>query len=106
MTNTTFDNETYSVQYGTEVTMLLSSSEVIQGNSDTSVIDEVFSINITGLTPFTTYYYIVRASNELGSTNTSIMNFTTDETGELLASNLVLHTLEICVRLLFYCVYV
>ena len=79
--NITFDTETYSVLYGSDMTMLLSTSEVVEGNSDTSVINEVFSINITGLIPFTAYYYIVRAVNTVGSTNTSVMNFTTDETG-------------------------
>ena len=79
--NVTFGTEVYSVQYGTEMTMLLSISEVVEGNTDTSVINEVFSVNITGLIPFTTYYYIVSATNTIGSTNTSVMNFTTGETG-------------------------
>ena len=79
----TLDTETYSVEYGTEMTMLLNTSEVVEGNTDTSVINEVFSINITGLTPFTTYSYIVRAVNTDGNTSTSIMNFTTDETGKV-----------------------
>ena len=79
--NVIFGTEVYSVQYGTEMTMLLSISEVVEGNTDTSVINEVFSVNITGLIPFTTYYYIVTATNTIGSTNTAVMNFTTDETG-------------------------
>ena len=81
VTNITFDPETYSVLYGSNMTMLLSASEVVEGNNDTSVINEVFSSNISGLLPFTTYYYIIRAINTVGSTNTSVMNFTTDETG-------------------------
>ena len=81
--NITFDSEIYSIHYGTELTVLLSTSEVVEGNSDTSVTNEVFSISITGLMPFTTYYYIVRAINRIGSTNTSVMNFTTNETGKL-----------------------
>ena len=83
ITNITFGTETYSVQYGTKVTMLQSTSEVVEGNTNTSVDNEVFSINITGLIPFTTYYYIVRAINIIGNINTSVMNFTTDETGKL-----------------------
>ena len=79
--NVTFGTEVYSVQYGTEMTMLLSISEVVEGNTDTSIINEMFSVNITGLIPFTTYYYIVTATNTIGSANTSVMNFTTDETG-------------------------
>ena len=83
ITNITFGTETYLVQYGTEVTMLLNTSEVVEGNTNTSVLNEVFSINITGLIPFTTYHYIVRAINIIGNTNTSVMNLTTDETGKL-----------------------
>ena len=88
VTNITFDTETYTVLYGSNMTMLLSASEAIEGNNDTSAINEVFSSNITGLIPFTTYYYIIRAINAVGSTNTSVMNFTTDETGIHVISNI------------------
>ena len=81
VTNITFDTETYLVLYGSNMTMLLNASEEIEGNNDTSANNEVFSSNITELMPFTTYYYIIRAINTAGSTNTSVMNFTTDETG-------------------------
>jgi len=76
-----FDTETYSVQYGTDMIMLSSTSEVINGNDDVSTINEVFSVNITGLTPFTTYYYTVRANNTIGSITTAVMHFRTNETG-------------------------
>ena len=76
-----FDQENYTVQYGTDMTMLLSTSELVQGSSNRSTINGLFSVNITGLTPFTTYHYIIMATNSLGSTRTSVMNFTTDETG-------------------------
>ena len=97
VTNVTFGTEVYSVQYGTEMTMLPNTTEVVEGNTDTSVTNEVFSINITGLIPFTTYYYIVRVTNTLEGTNTSVMNFTTDETGKF-------HIFYMCVRLLCVCI--
>ena len=75
-----FDNETYSVQYGSDMT-LQDSSEMVMGSTDGLVTNQVFSVNITGLTPFTTYYYIVWANNSIGNTKTSIMSFTTNETG-------------------------
>ena len=75
-----FDNETYSVQYGSDMT-LQDSSEMVMGSTDGLVTNQVFSVNITGLTPFTTYYYIVWANNSVGNTKTSIMSFTTNETG-------------------------
>ena len=88
VTNITFDTETYSVLYGSNMTVLLNASEVVEGNNDTSANNEVFSSNITGLIPFNTYYYIIRAINAVGSTNTSVMNFTTDETGMYVISNI------------------
>ena len=75
-----FDNETYSVQYGSDMS-LQDSSEVVMGSTDGLVTNQVFSVNITGLTPFTTYYYIVWANNSVGNTKISVMTFTTNETG-------------------------
>jgi len=75
-----FDTETYSVQYGSDMS-LQDSSEMVMGSIDGLVTNQVFSVSITGLTPFTTYYYIVWANNSVGSTKTSVMSFTTNETG-------------------------
>ena len=77
-----YDTETYSVQYGSDMS-LQDSSEVVMGSTDGLVTNQVFSVNITGLTPFTTYYYIVWANNSVGSTKTSVMSFTTNETGNI-----------------------
>ena len=73
--------ETYTVLYGTDMNAL-SMSMVRMGNTDLSnMVNELFSVNITGLMPFTKYYYIISANNSVGFTNTSLLNFTTDETG-------------------------
>ena len=74
------DNETYSVQYGTNVS-LQNSSEVMIVATNRYTINETFSINITNLIPFTEYYYIIQAKNPAGSIYTDIMNFTTNQTG-------------------------
>jgi len=76
-----FDQESYTVRYGTDMTILLSNSDLIQGSSDRSVINGDFSVNITGLTPFTRYYYIIVATNSIGSTSTTVMCFNTDGIG-------------------------
>jgi len=76
-----FDNEMYSVEYGTNETMLVYASEVVNGNTDGLAISDVFSVNITGLTPFTTYYYIIWANNSIGNTSTNVMSFRTNEAG-------------------------
>ena len=78
-----YDAETYTVHYGTD-SMILADNIVIIGNTDLSAINEVFTINISALTPFTKYYYIVSASNSVGTTNTSVMIFMTNETGKVM----------------------
>ncbi|XP_065895629.1 delta-like protein B [Dysidea avara] len=76
--NVVFDQENYTIQYGTDET-LLDTSQVVEGNSDTLTTDEFFYINVTGLAPYTTYYYRIVAVNSVGSSQTTVMNFTTDE---------------------------
>ena len=77
-----YDRETYWVEYGTNMTLLYT-SDVVLGNADRFVTNERFSINITGLTPFTTYYFIIWADNSVGNISATMMNFTTDQTGML-----------------------
>ena len=74
------DRETYSVQYSTDVS-LQSSSKVIIEATNRFTINETFSIYVIGLSPFTTYYYIIQANNSAGNTFTDVMNFTTHHTG-------------------------
>ena len=81
VTTIVYDNETYSVQYGVDMTALQSTSQVVMGNTYQFAVNDVFSVNITGLTPFTTYYYIIWANNSLGNTSTATANFTSGELG-------------------------
>ena len=72
---------------------LLQYSDVILGNDNVYATNEHYSINITGLTPFTTYSFIIWANNSVGNTGTDMMNFTTDQTGMRVA---LYSTLLIC----------
>jgi len=90
-----FDQESYIIQYGTDMAMLLSSSNLVQGSSDRNVTNGDFSINITGLTPFTRYYYIINATNSVGSTSTTVMNFITGETGRCIHHSQVYHFIDV-----------
>ena len=74
------DKETYTVHYSTDMSLPTSNEVVIENNME-YVINQEFSVNITGLIPFTTYYYIIQANNSAGNTSTDIMNFTTNQTG-------------------------
>jgi len=60
------DTETYTVLYGNDTMRLTSSSEVVIGNANSSTINEMFTVNISGLMPFTTYYFIISANNTVG----------------------------------------
>ena len=67
--------EEYVVRYGTDNVTLTSTSEVIMGNSDLNTLNQLFSVYIDGLTPFIAYYYIISATNTVGTTDTAVMNF-------------------------------
>ena len=82
--NIIFDQEAYSVQYGIRDTMMLLGTRNMTGNSELSTKNEMFSVTITGLTPFTRYYFILTATNSFGSTSNTATDFTTDEAGMLL----------------------
>ena len=79
------DRETYTVQYNTDMS-LQNSIEVVIETINEFVINQRFSVNITGLTPVTTYYYIIRANNSAGNTSTNVMAFTTNQTGMYIMS--------------------
>ena len=74
------DKETYTLHYSTDMTLQNSSEVVIENNMEYA-INQNFSVNIIGLIPFTTYYYIIQANNSAGNTSTDVMNFTTNHTG-------------------------
>ena len=76
-----YDMEQYVVYYDTDSITLTSATEVIMGNSDLNTLNELFSVYIDGLTPFTTYFYIISATNTVGTTYTTVMSFMTNETG-------------------------
>ena len=53
------------------------------GNTDLFTINQTFAVPLTGLSPFTTYYYILNATNSNGTITTGQNTFTTNETGKL-----------------------
>ena len=71
------DTETYTVYYGTDSMALVNTIEGMR-NPGSSI---EYSVTISRLMPFTTYYYIVSANNSQGTTNSSVMTFRTDEAG-------------------------
>ena len=80
-----FDYENYTVEYSNEMGMLLGTEERM-GSTDLNAINETFSVTINELAPFTTYSFVVIATNSNGTADTDPMTFTTNEAGMLLYS--------------------
>ena len=91
------DTETFLVQYSTD-TSLEHASEVAIEASNEFVFNQKFSVNITGLIPFTTYYYIIQANNSAGITITDVMTFTTNQTG---MNTIIIHS-TYCIDVIAY----
>ena len=77
VTSMVYDAETYTVYYGTDNMVLVNNTEELGPTN----VPDVYTVTISGLMPFTTYYYFVAAKNSEGTTNTSVKNFRTNETG-------------------------
>ena len=82
------DKETYTVQYGTNIS-LQNSNEIVIEAINKFAINQRFSVNITGIIPFTTYYYIIQTNNSAGNTSTDVMTFTTNQTGTYVHINII-----------------
>ena len=57
--------------------MLDQQSRSIESGSDLTITNQLYSVDITGLTSNTTYYYRVVASNSFTSTPSTISSFVT-----------------------------
>ena len=69
--------ETYVVNYGTSMSSLDVTNDPVESGSDFEAVDQVFTVELTGLVDTTTYYYQVVATNEQGSASSVIQNLTT-----------------------------
>ena len=69
--------EIYYVKYGTSSTSLTLNTTTIESGSDVSITNQIYSVELRGLTFNTTYYYQVVASNSIGSSYSSVKSFVT-----------------------------
>ena len=69
--------ETYTVHFGTSPGSLTNVSQQQESGDDFTATNLTFSVQLTGLSPGTTYYYQVVAMNTEGSTASIEQNFTT-----------------------------
>ena len=71
--------ETYTVHFGTSPGSLTNVSQQRQSGDNVTATNLSFSIELTGLSARTTYYYQVVAMNSVGSTASVEQSFTTTE---------------------------
>ena len=70
--------ENYSISYvGHKLQTIVTESMSVMSSSNISATNEEYSIMLSGLEEDNTYSFVVVSTNCIGSTNTSIMNFTT-----------------------------
>ena len=71
MASIAYDPETYIVQYGTASNSLTSTSPTVSSGNDNTRTNFMLSVELTGLTLDTLYYYQVMATNTAGSTTST-----------------------------------
>ena len=69
--------ETYVVMFGLSMSSLSMSSPMVQSGDDFETSNQVFSVEVTGLSDTTTYHYQVVATNGQASTTSGIQSFNT-----------------------------
>ena len=70
--------ENYSISYeGHELQTTITDSMTVMSSNNISATNEQYSIMLSGLEEDNTYSFVVASTNCIGSTNTSMMNFTT-----------------------------
>eukprot|EP00731_Ephydatia_muelleri_P019110 Em0011g1150a len=68
-----YTRETYVVRYGSAPDNLNQSSILVNGSANLNVTGAQFGVNLTGLVPYSLYYYTIVASNTEGTTTTPVM---------------------------------
>ena len=74
--------ENYNVIYGLSADTLNNTTDAVQGTTDVTSTDLVYSTTITGLAAFQQYYYMIIATNSFGSTQSPINTFCTLMSGD------------------------
>lgn len=73
--------ENYHVEFGLRSNALNMRNEAVNGSSDVTSTNLLYSTTLSGLNPFTQYYYRVVATNTFTMTQSEVQMFQTSETG-------------------------
>ena len=82
VTTIAYTAESYYIEYGQSNDSLTMMSDVVNGSTNLTSINLILSANITGLHPFTRYYYRLVASNSFATSQTAVQIFQTSEAGK------------------------
>ena len=70
--------ETYVVSYSTDtLKRQVMMSDPVESGADFDAVDQMFSVELTGLEPNTTYNYLVTSENTVNTTNSEPQSFAT-----------------------------
>ena len=69
--------ETYVVEYGTSQDSLDMTSDPIHSGEDITVVNQMYSVQLSSLEPVTLYYYQVVATNTARSRSSNLLSFRT-----------------------------
>lgn len=81
VTATAYTPENYYIEYGQSMDTLTMRTDVVNGSTDLADTNLAYSTLITGLRPFTQYYYRLVASNSFTMSQTAVQAFQTSEAG-------------------------
>ena len=81
VTSIEYTAETYQVESGVSSDALTMRSEVVNGSTNLTNTNLLYSASITGLRPFTQYHYRIVASNSYATSQTAVQMFRTTEAG-------------------------
>ena len=81
VTSVAYTLETYSISYGLSSDTLDMTNYLTEGSSNYTVTNQAYSATITGLDPFTLYYYVIVAQNTFTTTESAVQMFKTTEAG-------------------------
>ena len=76
--------EDYYVEYGLNNIMPDERSDSLPSGSNTSIVDQTYTITLQNLHPAYTYFFVVTAENTVSPKSTEVFMFSTLEAGVLL----------------------
>ena len=81
VTAISYSSESYYIEYGLSSNSLTRRSEVLNGSTNLTETNLAYTLNISGLTPYTQYFYRLAARNTFTTSQTAVQMFQTSTAG-------------------------